>query len=56
MRNKDVLYVSNANSVEVLKMLNFINSVATVAGNVPQSAGAARHGGQYVASGSASPF
>ena len=56
MRHKDVLYVSNADSVEVLKMLNFINSVATVAGNVPQSAGAARHGGQYVASGSASPF
>ena len=56
MRHKDVLYVSNADSVEVLKILNFINSVATVAGNVPQSAGAARHGGQYVASGSASPF
>ena len=56
MRHKDVLYVSNAETVEVLKFLNFINSVATVAGNVPQSAGAARHGGQYVATGSAPAF
>ncbi len=56
MRNKDVLYVSNAESVEVLKFLNFINSVATVAGNVPESAAMARHGGQYVATGSAPPL
>ncbi|MGO9483127.1 MAG: polysaccharide biosynthesis/export family protein [Rhodomicrobium sp.] len=56
MRNKDVLYVSNAESVEVMKFLNFVNSVATVGGSIPQSAAAARHGGQYVATGSASPF
>ncbi len=53
MRNRDVLYVSNAETVEVMKFLNFVNSAATIAGNIPQSAAAARHGGQYVGTGNA---
>jgi polysaccharide export outer membrane protein len=53
MRHKDVLYVSNADSVEVLKFLNLINSAATIAGNVPESGAVARHGGQYLIKGTA---
>ncbi|MGO9869880.1 MAG: polysaccharide export protein, partial [Rhodomicrobium sp.] len=54
MRHRDVLYVSNAESVEVMKFLNYANSVATVAGNIPESAAAARHGATYLGHGSAS--
>lgn len=53
MRHRDVLYVSNAESVEVMKFLNYANSVATVAGNIPESAAAARHGATYLGHGSA---
>jgi polysaccharide export outer membrane protein len=53
MRARDVLYVSNAETVEVTKFLNFVNTLTTVAGNVPQNAAAARHGYEYVTKGSA---
>lgn len=56
MRNKDVLYASNAESVELLKFLTVLNAVADTASNVPQRAGAARHGGEYVAKGHAPSF
>jgi len=53
MRHRDVLYVSNAESVEVMKFLNYVGSVTTIAGSIPQSAAAARHGAEYVGRGSA---
>ncbi|WP_407070471.1 polysaccharide biosynthesis/export family protein [Neorhizobium alkalisoli] len=42
MQDKDILYVSNADSVEVLKFLNLVNSVTTTAAGVPSDAVATR--------------
>ena len=38
MRDKDILYVSNAKSVELTKLLNIINDVSTTAAGVPTDA------------------
>ncbi|MGO9473907.1 MAG: polysaccharide biosynthesis/export family protein [Rhodomicrobium sp.] len=53
MRHRDVLYVSNAESVEVTKFLTYVNAIVSTGANIPQSAAAARHGGAYVVNGNA---
>lgn len=42
MQDKDVIYVSNASSVELQKFLNIVNSVSTTAAGVPSDAVVAR--------------
>lgn len=42
MQDKDAIYVTNADSVEVLKFLNILNSVSTTVAGVPSDAVATR--------------
>lgn len=43
MRDKDILYISNAKSVELTKLLSIINDVSTTASGVPVDALAAKN-------------
>jgi len=56
MRNKDVVYVSNAESVEVTKFLSFVRTVTSTVSGVTQDAALARKAVTYTTSGKASPF
>jgi polysaccharide export outer membrane protein len=38
MQDKDIIYITNADSVELLKFLNIVNSVSTTAAGVPSDA------------------
>jgi polysaccharide export outer membrane protein len=38
MRDKDVIYVSNADTIELVKFLNIVNGVSDTAANVPANA------------------
>lgn len=38
MKDKDIIYISNAESVELVKVLNLINSVSDTTANVPSNA------------------
>ncbi|MBW6426040.1 polysaccharide export protein [Rhizobium sp. XQZ8] len=42
MQDKDIIYVTNSDSVELLKFLNILNSVTSTAAGVPSDAVAAR--------------
>lgn len=56
MRNKDILYVSNAESVEITKFLTFLRTVTSTAGGVAEDGAAARHGIRYLTTGNAPPL
>ncbi len=53
MRNKDVIYASNANSVEVLKFVDYANSVVTGITTPVADLAIARHGIRYTTTGRA---
>jgi polysaccharide biosynthesis/export protein len=53
MRGKDILYVSNAESVEVTKFLVFLRTVTSTAGGVAEDGASARHGIRYLSTGTA---
>jgi polysaccharide biosynthesis/export protein len=53
MRMRDVLYVSNADSVEVMKFLNFARGITSTVAGVTQDAAATSHGARYLATGHA---
>jgi polysaccharide export outer membrane protein len=53
MRNKDVLYVANSESVELGKFLDYANQITTTIGNTATEAALTRHGIRYVTTGNA---
>lgn len=53
LRMRDVLYVSNADSVEVVKFFNFVRSITSTVAGVAEDGAAARHGWRYVTKGEA---
>jgi polysaccharide biosynthesis/export protein len=53
MRMRDVLYVSNADSVEITKFLTFIRGVTSSVSGMVEDGAAARHGARYIANGTA---
>jgi polysaccharide biosynthesis/export protein len=56
MRNKDIIYASNADSVEVVKFVDYVTSFAGGATVVAVDGGAARHGFAYATRGRATGF
>ena len=56
MRNKDVLYAANANSIEVVKFIDYATAIAGGISTIAVEAGAARHGISYATKGSANAF
>jgi polysaccharide biosynthesis/export protein len=56
MRGKDILYVSNADSVEVTKFLVYLRTITSTVGGVAQDGAAARQGFRYLATGNAPPL
>ncbi len=56
MRSKDILYVANADAVEISKFLVFVRLITSTGAGVAQDAALARQGGQYVATGNAPPL
>jgi polysaccharide biosynthesis/export protein len=53
MRGKDILYVSNAEAVEVTKFLAFLRIVTSTGGGVAQDGALARQGIRYLSTGNA---
>ena len=56
MRNKDVIYASNAESVEVLKFVGYANSVTTGVATTAVDAGLSRHAFRYATTGRSPGF
>jgi polysaccharide export outer membrane protein len=56
MRNKDVIYASNAESVEVLKFIGYANSVTTGVATTAVDAGLSRHAFRYATTGRSPGF
>ena len=56
MRMKDVIYVSNADSVEIVKFLTFVRSVTSTVSGVASDGGQTRHGIRYLTHGQAPAF
>ena len=53
MRNKDVLYAAKANSVEVVKFINYATAITSGASTVTADAAITRHAVTYLGKGSA---
>jgi polysaccharide biosynthesis/export protein len=53
IRNRDVLFVSNADSIQVAKLLNYVRLITSTATGVTSDAAGARAYGAYVGHGSA---
>ncbi len=53
MRGKDIIYVSNAESVEVTKFLTFLRTVTSTGGGVAQDGALGRQGIRYLSTGNA---
>ena len=56
MRNKDVLYAANANSVEVVKFINYATAVTGGAATVTGDAAVTRHAVTYLGKGNANAY
>ncbi len=56
MRNKDVIYASNANAIEVVKFITYANAVTGGIANTAVDAGASRHAITYATTGNAQGF
>ena len=56
MRNKDVLYAANANSVEVVKFINYATAVTGGVATVTADAAVTRHAVTYLGKGNANAY
>lgn len=56
LRSRDIIYVSNADSVEVTKALTYISTITSTISGVTANAAATRGAGTYVGSGKANPL
>jgi polysaccharide export outer membrane protein len=56
MRMRDIIYVSNAQSVEVTKFLGYVTTITSSVSSVANSAGVTAHGGTYALKGFANPY
>jgi len=56
IRDKDIIYVSNADSVEVTKALTYARTISSTVAGVTTDIAATRAFGQYIATGNARPL